>query len=157
PPQPLSLLMRKVRRRAWQLGGVAIVLVCLAVVAVMLFRNWNAQKESKRRDQLAYDQAVEAVEKVTTEVGKSGFNVRDRESELEDHYGRLKQLPADPGSGVKGARACYLLAEKLSEQGLKDHAIKAADAARTICTRLETDGQFGEEELILRAKAWLLM
>jgi serine/threonine protein kinase/tetratricopeptide (TPR) repeat protein len=157
PPQPISLLLRKVRRRAWQLAGFGVVLLCLAVVAVMLVRNWNAQKEARHRDQLAYDRAIATVEQVTEEVGASGFNVRDRDSVLDDAYVRLKQLPDDPASGIQGARACYLLAEKLSEQGLKDHASRAADAARAVCGKLETEGTFGEEELLLRAKARLLL
>ncbi len=150
PGKPLSVMFRKARRRAWQLAGVLIVLLCLGVVTAFIIRERHSQKD--------YQHALEHVENYQKQAGESTFKPdEDWSAASEQTFARLTILPEETELARKGARACYQLAEVLKDRGHKPLASEAAKVTRTVCKGLEWRQEFAEHDRLLRAKAQLLL
>jgi serine/threonine protein kinase/tetratricopeptide (TPR) repeat protein len=150
PPQPLSLMLRKVRRRVRQWGGVAIVVACLAVIGFLLLRH----KPQNLRD---YEAAVEQVEGWAGGVAGSGSRMIDWDPGTERILDRLRQGPGQPELARRAGQACYRLASGLWERGYKDQAMRAANTTRAVCDDLEYNGNLNEQDRLLRARARMLL
>jgi serine/threonine protein kinase/tetratricopeptide (TPR) repeat protein len=150
PPKPLSLMFRKARRKAGQLAGIVIVLVCLGVAASFLLR--------ERRSVQEYRNALDRVVDYRERAGDVSFQPdKAWSTEAEETFNRLKVLPAETDLARKGASACYQLALVLKDRGHKRLASKAADAVRSICVGLEPRQEFVGTDRLLRAQSQLLL